>query len=171
MNKDLGSEDKYAKAKRQREEYVDAVLNSNSRKKIVVDGPGTGKTHLFKRILEKQKGALTLTFVNALVEELSLDLCGLSDGRTLHGFARSMLRKATGKENRSFPKLSEVIRQDAKVLLKEEINFNYLFHNREDGNSHIQFYKKRKDYYDYYGYSDIVFAVVQYLEQNRGKVP
>ena len=47
-----------------------------------------------------------------------------------------------------------------------------LFHNREDGSQHIAFYKERKNYYDkHYGYSDIIFAAVKYLEVNPEKVP
>ena len=44
------SEDIYAQAKSERQKHVDAILNSPSRKKIVVAGPGTGKTYLFKEI-------------------------------------------------------------------------------------------------------------------------
>jgi superfamily II DNA or RNA helicase len=68
------SEEKYIKASGERQKHLDAVLNSPSKKKVVVAGPGTGKTHLFKKILEGKKKTLTLTFVNALVEDLSLEL-------------------------------------------------------------------------------------------------
>jgi hypothetical protein len=89
------NEERYAKARAERRAKVDAVLQSKSQKKIVVAGPGTGKTFLFKEILKGKKNALTLTFVNSLVEDLSLDLCGLSEVKTLHGFARSVLAAAT----------------------------------------------------------------------------
>jgi superfamily I DNA/RNA helicase len=164
-------EDKYATAKREREEYADAVLHSPSRKKIVVAGPGTGKTHLFKRILEGTENTLTLTFVNALVEDLSLELCGLSEVKTLHSFARRVLKDATGKNVKVFPKLARVINEDVRILLKEDIDFDYLFHNRADEDEHIKFYKKRKDYYGHYGYSDIVFGAVKYFEANPNKIP
>ena len=162
---------RYDKANNEREKYVDAVLKSSSYKKIVVAGPGTGKTSLFKEILEGKKNSLTLTFVNALVEDLSLDLCGLSDVKTLHSFARSALSKFL--ENvKVFPKLSEVIKEDARILLNKKVDFDYLFHNRDDENEHIEFYKKRKKYYDgYYGYSDIIFAIVKLLEIKENKIP
>jgi len=70
---------KYEIADSERKKYVDAILNSPSNKNIVVAGPGTGKTHLFKMILEGKKDTLTLSFINALVEDLSLELCGISD--------------------------------------------------------------------------------------------
>jgi superfamily I DNA/RNA helicase len=163
-------EEKYQVAQGKRAEYADAVVNSTSKKKIVVAGPGTGKTYLFRRVLEGKKNTLTLTFVNNLVEELSLELFGLSEVRTLHGFALQTLKKVK-KSITVFPKLSTVIREDASILLKEEINFDEIFNNRDDENEHIEFYKKRKAYYAHYGFSDIVFAAVKYFEENTERVP
>lgn len=119
------NENKYDSVKREREEYVAAVLNSSSKKKIVVAGPGTGKTYLFKRILKGKKNTLTLTFVNSLVEDLSLELCGLSEVKTLHGYALTVLNKAAGKNIKIFPKLPTIIKEDAKILLNEEIDFDH----------------------------------------------
>ena len=79
---------KYAIAHQDRKTYVDAVVAAQTRKKLVVAGPGTGKTYLFKDVLRGKRNTLTLTFVNALVEDLSLELFGLSDVKTLHAFAR-----------------------------------------------------------------------------------
>lgn len=164
-------EDEYSIADEESKKHTDAIINSTSRKKVVVAGPGTGKTYLFKRIIEGKNNALTLTFVNALVEDLSLELYGMSDVKTLHGFARSELGKAT-KNVKIYPKLSAVIRDDAKILLNnKDIDFDYLFHNRDDENENIEFYKKRKNYYDHYGYSDIIFGLVKFLEKNKEKVP
>jgi superfamily I DNA/RNA helicase len=162
---------KYAIAEREREKHIDAILNSPSSRKIVVGGPGTGKTHLFESILKGKRGTLTLTFVNALVEDLSLEFCGLSVVRTLHSFARGIMKKATQRGIDVFPKLSKVIKEDARILLNEDIDFDHLFHNRTAENRHIEFYKKRKNYYKHYGFSDIIFAAVRLLEQDRGKIP
>lgn len=177
----MAVENIYTTAKRKRKEHVDAIVNSPSNKKIVVAGPGTGKTCLFEQILKGKTKTLTLTFVNALVEDLSLELCGLSDVRTLHGFALNILKKAeekrakekkvTEKNIKIFPKLSKVIEEDAEILRNKEIDFDYLFHNRDDDNVHIQFYKKRKDYYECYGFSDIVFAAIKYFEKNKDMIP
>jgi len=168
----MAEENRYATAKREREEHVNAVLNSSSNKKIVVAGPGTGKTYLFERILKGKTKTLTLTFVNALVEDLSLEFCGLSDVRTLHGFARSVLKKAKLEDIKIFPKLTEVIKEDAKILLDEEIDFENLFHNKTAEEKHTEFYKRRKKYYEgRYGFSDIMFAAVRLLEEKKDKIP
>jgi len=167
---DFSLDDRYAKAEAERQRHVDAVLKSSARKKIVVAGPGTGKTYLFKQILEGKKDTLTLTFVNSLVEDLSLELCGLSDVKTLHGYARGALTTPT-RNVKIFPKISHVINEDANILLSQKIDFDHIFHNRDDENENIKFYKQRKDYYGYYGYSDVIFALVKHFEKKPEKIP
>lgn len=171
MNNINKPKDKYDKAEKERQKHVGSIINSPSKKKIVVGGPGTGKTYLFKKILDGKNKTLTLTFVRSLVEDLSLELCGISDVKTLHSFAYSILSK-TSEKIKIFPKLPQIIKEDAQILINKEVDFNELFHNRDDENEHIKFYKKRKDYYgEYYGYSDIIFGVVKYLETNKSKIP
>jgi Cdc6-like AAA superfamily ATPase len=51
----MSLEDKYAKAETDRRKYVDAILNSDAMRKIIVAGPGTGKTFLFKELLRGTK--------------------------------------------------------------------------------------------------------------------
>jgi superfamily I DNA/RNA helicase len=164
---------RYKTARDERDERVRRVLTSKSKKKVVVAGPGTGKTYLFKRALDGKKRSLTLTFVNALVEDLSLDLYGMSDVRTLHSFARSLLTRLWKKEAINvFPKLSDLIREDLRRLSGQDIDFDKIFHTMDVGNQHIEFYKRRKKYYDNsYGYSDVVFAAVQFLKTNPDKIP
>lgn len=165
------SEDKYCAIEEESKKHTDAIVKSTSRKKIVVAGPGTGKTYLFKKIIEGKNNTLTLTFVNALVEDLSLELYGISDVKTLHSFARSTLGSNIGAV-KIFLNLSKVIKEDAKILLGKDIDFDFLFHNRDDENENIEFYKRRKNYYDkHYGYSDIIFALVKYFEDKKDKVP
>lgn len=164
--------DKYVHARRERQRHVDAVLDSRARHKVVVAGPGTGKSHLFKQILKDKKTPLTLSFINTLVADLALDLCGLSEVKTLHSFARGALAAAIGAPVDVFPKLSTVIREDAKILLNEDVDFDWIFHNRDDSNKHLEFYRHRKSYYDNcYGYVDIIFAATKYLEKHRDRIP
>ena len=163
--------DEYTIAREERQKHVDAVVQSKASKKLVVAGPGTGKTYLFKTVLLGKAQTLTLTFVNALVEDLSLELFGLSDVKTLHGFARGQLERSTRKKVQVFPKLSEVIKEDAAILLGDPIDFDYLFHNRLDADGGLGFYETRRRYYNYYGFSDVVYAAVLYFEQYQEKIP
>ncbi len=163
---------KYAEAEQERQKYVDTVVVAPTRNKIVVAGPGTGKTYLFRHVLNGKENTLTLTFVNALLEDLSLELFGLSEVRTLHSFARQQLEKVKGKGTvKIFPKLSAVIKQDAVGLLDSDVDFNSLFHNKSDHDEHIEFYRKRRVYYKHYGFSDIVYAVVRLFETNPDRIP
>jgi superfamily I DNA/RNA helicase len=167
----IDSQERYAVAEEERGAFVEAIVNSGARNKVVVAGPGTGKTFLFKRILHGKKRTLTLTFVNSLVEDLSLELCGLSEVRTLHSYARGLLSEMLGSA-KVFPKLSDVISKDAKLALDREIDFDKLFHERDDENPDVAFYSQRRRYYDnHYGHSDVIFAAVKYLERHLDKVP
>ena len=68
---------RYAKASADRQSYVDAIMGSPALRKIVVAGPGTGKTYLFKQVLLNKPKTLTLTFVNSLIEQLALEMYGM----------------------------------------------------------------------------------------------
>lgn len=161
----------YKKARSERDQYVENILKSKANKKIVVAGPGTGKTYLFKKALENKGNSIALTFINALVEDLSLELCGLSDVKTLHGYAYSVLRSKDAEIN-IFPKLTEVIEKDASILMGESVNYKKIFNNLLEESKQIDFYRGRKEYYGkYYGYSDVVYAVVQYFEKDSDNIP
>jgi len=168
----MDHETKYEKAKAERSSNVEKIVLSTSARKVVVAGPGTGKTFLFKQVLQAKRTTLTLTFVNSLVEDLSLELYGISEVKTLHSFARSLLKTLWKKNINIFPKLSAVIEKDARTLLGQQVDFAKIFHERDDANPHIEFYRKRKKYYDNtYGYSDVIYAAVKYLEAHPDAVP
>lgn len=166
----MQNNERYEKANSARKKCVEDIINSQATKKIVVGGPGTGKTYLFKEALLGKKKCLTLTFVNALVDELSLELSGLSDVRTLHGFAHGQL-KNSNKNIKVFPRLSKVIKEDAELLLNKHIDFDTIFHNMDDENENFKFYKERKDLYKYYGYSDIIYGIVRYYQKDEDNIP
>lgn len=164
-------EDEYAAWSRTREEYIDAVVRSPARKKVIVAGPGTGKTFLFRKAAQGKERCLTLTFVNALVEDLSRELLGLSEVRTLHSFARGQLKRIFGKPVRVFPTLTEVIREDAGVLLGEDIDYDQLIHTKANLDDRLKFYSRRRKYYGHFAFSDLVYALVLCFEQNRQNIP
>lgn len=172
MDKELEIKMIYEKASGERDKYNEDIINSSSKKIVVVAGPGTGKTFLFEEFLKKKGGkSLTLTFINALVDDLSLGLFGLSKVMTLHGFSISLLKEKVGAK--IFPKLSGIIKKDALILIgKKDVDFDDIFQKDEGEKDITDFYKKRKDYYGkYYGFSDAVFELVKYLEIHKNDIP
>lgn len=156
----------------QRSASTDAIVNSTAAKKVVVAGPGTGKTALFESILKRKNGnCLTLSFINVLVDDLALRLCGLTEVTTLHGYALRELQKKN-EQTKVFIKLPSVISEDHVVLCGAEANFKPIFENGEQIPALYDFYKARKDYYGpYYGFADIIYALSKYFQQKPGAAP
>jgi hypothetical protein len=78
------STEKYKEYLKKRSEYTDKVIASNLPKRIIIAGPGTGKSYLFQEICTKKladgaKKILPLSFINELVDDLSKDLEMLSE--------------------------------------------------------------------------------------------
>lgn len=167
-----GLEITYAEALAERDQHTETILQSGAPRKVVVAGPGTGKTTLFAKLLTRRGGdTLTLSFINALVDDLALGLYGISEVRTLHGFSARVLRQETGAK--IFPKLSQVISEDAAIFLGEDdIDFDKMFYRYEDDEKYISFYKERKKYYGkYYGFADAIYAVAKLFEASPHKIP
>ena len=111
---------------------------------------------------------VTLTFINALVEDLSLALRGISDVKTLHGYALSHFR---AKNVRIFPDMPKIIRDDGNVLLSLDLNFEDKIHEMDDSDRHLEFYSERRNYYDHFGYSDIILGLVHLFQNKPEEIP
>jgi len=172
MTTPAASPDKYTKAFEERKQHTDAVLASKAKKKVVVAGPGTGKTTLFKEVIKGKSNTLTLTFINALVDDLALELCGMSDVHTLHGFAVGELRRFGKAGIQIFPGFSDIVREDWLLLKNEDVDFAKLLHDDVTTGPHIEFYKERRGYYgDVYGMDSIVYALVQAYRKRADRIP
>lgn len=163
--------DKYEHASSERARLTDEVVASCAAKKVIVAGAGTGKTFLFKKVLEGKESGLTLTFINNLVDDLALDLFGLSEVKTLHGFARGLLKKLTGKNVSISPLLPRIVKHDGRLLLGQEVDFDDLLNTLDETNEVINFYRARRLYYGYYSYSGIIYAALLYLRSKPEKIP
>jgi AAA domain len=78
---------------------IEKIVASKRPKKIVVAGPGAGKTSLFKTLLSESKkenpdaSHLVVTFISALAEELKHDLSEFADVFTFHAYCKQLLHK------------------------------------------------------------------------------
>ena len=148
---------------------IEAVLCSPSAKKLVIAGPGTGKTTLFKQLLELAPGdsdqRIVLTFINNLKDELEDDLGGLAQVFTLHSYCLRLLhcdpalRGALSPDFRCFPGLASVIAEDWEVITQSDApTFVGEMRALSDENQ-IQSYLARGDYYDAVDFDDSVYRV------------
>lgn len=83
MSEDRSLRLKYEAALAARNKFICQIVTSTAPKKLVVAGPGTGKTHLFLQVLQGTSDNLTLTFVTSLVEDLSLKLAVARSARAV----------------------------------------------------------------------------------------
>jgi superfamily I DNA/RNA helicase len=156
---------------------VEAVLRSESRRKLVVAGPGAGKTTLFRRLLEAnpgdRQGRLVLTFINNLKDDLERSLGDLAQVSTLHGFCQSLLRRhgelrdGLTRGFRCLPGLVKLIQKDWAYLQgTEPPAFFRQMRHLEDAPVELDFYLSRGAYYDAVDFDDSVYRTFLGLQNN-----
>lgn len=152
---------------------IDRILASSSRKRLVVAGPGTGKTRLFKRILEAAHGSpdrfLVLTFNRGLEEDLEADLGSIAKVRTLHSYCQGLLHRdqaLRGRLSSNFkclPGFATLVKDDWKFIKKAKApQFVREMCNLDEDN-HIPFYLERGTYYDAVDFDDAVYRAYEQL--------
>jgi superfamily I DNA/RNA helicase len=146
---------------------IEAVLRSPSAKKLVIAGPGTGKTTLFKKLLERTPGEskhrIVLTFINNLRDDLENDLAELAKVFTLHSYCMGLLhrnvalRGSLSSDFRCCPGLATLISDDWK-LIKGSKAPQFIGQMRAlSEDNQIPFYLSRGEYYDAVDFDDSVY--------------
>lgn len=148
----------------ERAKDVSKIMDSKHPRKIVVAGPGTGKSHLFSEIIKKKRKEgktrfLAITFIGKLGDALADDLCGLADTQTMHGFARGFVLSQMPKDWDYYPDISTIIAEDLKAEGIEEFSIG-------DEN-----YKKKSQHYKIIGHDDAVLYAVKICEKDSKKIP
>lgn len=162
----------YDKHAAERKALTEAILNSDASKKLIVAGPGTGKSFLFQQICKRKDGdgrskILALSFINELVDDLSRDLHQLAEVRTLHSFALTII---PGDKN-MFLRLGSLIERDYAIATGNDIDFNNIFCNLISSETELQFYSKRRKYYNFFSPNCSVYALIKWFEQNEARIP
>jgi len=158
---------------------IEAVLASSSRKKLVIAGPGTGKTTLFKRLLELSPGGrderIVLTFINTLKDDLEDDLGEMAQVYTLHSYCLGLLYRhpaLRGPLSEDFtcrPGLAGLIADDYKFIHGEDApRFVGKMRALADDDD-MRFYLERGVYYAAADFDDAVYRAYQGLK--AGHVP
>jgi len=159
---------------------IQAVLDSPSAKKLVIAGPGTNKTTLFKQLLEQSQGGhderIVLTFINNLKNDLEDDLGQMAQVYTLHSFCLGLLhRRAALREPLSvdfvcFPGLAGLIADDYEIIRGEKApRFVGKMRALVDDDD-TQYYLDRGAFYDAVDFDDTVYRAYTGLKAARAAV-
>lgn len=156
----------------ERKQCLEAILQSDSPKKIIIAGPGTGKTFTFGQVLKNYADGnnLALTFINKLANDMQKDLDGLAEVKTFHAYCKKILHQLNARvELVSY--LSLIIKRDAELLGKSFNDFDTKFQMLDEENPEITFYLERGDYYDVVSFNDSVYRLYKILLENLDIIP
>jgi len=110
----MANEDLHKQQTDDRSRHTALILESNARNKVVVAGPGTGKSFTFQELLKTKSGDnLALTFINNLARDLQKDLGTLAEAYTFHGYCKKLLHRISvngiDTDFHYYPKLPRLI--------------------------------------------------------------
>lgn len=164
--------DKYKECETERDKYAEAILSSDSNKKIIVAGPGTGKSYVFQKICKNnlrngKTNNLVLSFINELVDDLKIDLHELAEVKTLHSFA---LGHIDGTKN-LFMDLEQIIEDDYTIINDKKIDYKTILCNLIDCKDDLEFYFKRREYYNHFGPNCSIYTLVKMFEADENIIP
>ncbi len=150
--------------KTERDSDVEKIKGSRHPRKVVVAGPGTGKSHLFSELIKEKKkegkaNFLAITFVGKLCDALADDLCGMAETVTLHSFARKLVLESASREWVYYADIFDVIKED---LAKEGVK-SFTVGDKN--------YLKKSLKYKAVGNEDVVYYALRALQKKRVKMP
>lgn len=157
-----------------RAEYSQKVLDSSAEQRLVMAGPGTGKSYLFQQVAKSlreqgKENILVLTFINELVKDLAIDMHGLAEVFTLHSFAAKKLQS----RQKIYMKLLAIAATDYKVHHGETANYSEILNNLDiSGNeAKLEYLATKRQYYKSYDTTSIVYDLVRLFESDPTKIP
>jgi superfamily I DNA/RNA helicase len=164
---------------RARTDASEQVVNDPSRRKLIVAGPGTGKTYTFRRALEAAGGGgLALTFIRSLVRDLESELADVASVFTFHGFCKYLVHRiAISGITSSFdfyPPFPILVSQDLEFLGHIAISREDLearLHDLALADGVIAEAINLGNYYNASSFIDLVYRVLRHLETNPQSIP
>ncbi len=157
--------------------HTETIIASNASKKLIVAGPGTGKTHTFKELLKSMdsNNSLVITFIRTLVEDLDRSLKGLARVSTFHGYCKNLLLSNPAEGLRSgvdyYPAVLLLISADMACLgtPKTVEAIERHFYQLKEDEDVIGLALKIGNYYNAVGHVDAVYRVLAEIRSGRQK--
>ncbi len=160
----------------ERARALSLILDDESHHKVIVAGPGTGKSYTFQRLIDQTQGpSLAMTFLVALVEDLERAL-GQDVAYSFHGFAKKLLLSTdvpgVSRAVTYYPPIEQIYEGDLLLFDRAvtDADLQRAFMNRQDLDL-VGDVLRSGDYYDVVGHTDSVYRVVDALERDPTLIP
>lgn len=152
----------------ERDKYLNLILELEASKKLIVAGPGTGKTYTFKKFFNHlgPGNYLVLSFIRKLVDDLAKDIGDAAEVKTFHAFCKRILHEVQGKVD-IYHRLTQIIQKDSELLGYTYSDFESKFRNLEEKAPEIDFYISRGDYYEHLCFDDSVYRLYRLLKDDE----
>jgi ATP-dependent DNA helicase UvrD/PcrA len=152
--------------------YLGRILESDHPRKLIVAGPGTGKTFTFGEVFRKSHGEnnLALTFIRKLVEEMERGLGELAEVKTFHAYCKKLLHERNGRVE-LVPFLTRIVESDAIFLGAPLYGFDDKFQTLAEDSHEVGFYLARGDYYEAVSFNDSVYRLYRYVRDGAFGLP
>ncbi len=168
-----------------RKKAADDIRSSTKPKKLIVAGPGTGKSFMFVLLLQdipRDRPSLVFTLINNLVDQLKRDVAKLENDQikvnTLHGFCKEMLHKSIALKDidphfEYLPLLPLLIEADASFVGEKFGNDDFQgdLANLNENSPALEFYLHQSAYYNAVSHSDSVYRVFRFYRGNPVEIP
>ncbi len=168
-----------------RKKAADDIRSSTKPKKLIVAGPGTGKSFMFGLLLQdisRDRPSLVFTLINNLVDQLKRDVAKLENDQikvnTLHGFCKETLHKSIALDDidphfEYLPLLPLLIEADASFVGEKfaDDDFQSDLANLNENSPALEFYLHQSAYYNAVSHSDSVYRVFRFYRGNPVEIP
>jgi len=163
-----------------RSAFTTAIVNAPDRKRLIVAGPGTGKTYAFRQALERAGDrGLALTFIRNLVRDLEQALGDIADVFTFHAFCKWLIHRAGGTDGLTahfhlYPALMVLVARDLTYLGTGTVDSDGLrrrLHYLDGADGWIDAALERGDFYDAAGFEDVVYRALRHFQRSLADVP
>ena len=163
---------------------LEQILSSDAAHKLIISGPGTGKTYTFGQVLLRDPGeSLVVTLINNLVDDMQAELGELADVRTFHSLARMLLHGhpygGISTKFHFYPPLLDIVSTDSLTLRRaghlaqsfSPLEFASAFRLLVEDDGRVDLFVGRANYYDAVGFDDSVYRLLSLFRENAKAVP